>query len=378
MAATSAQTKPAAGRSWLDFRSKKTEANPKNTLFGSVLERQDKESLQQLEKIDVKAYEQQELQKKEQQRRRARAQPELPEHLKKNLPGDEVLLHTKDELKTQKTRAERLNEVMDTNSQKALNFEVRKSNVRSPFSETSSKPHHWIKEEDIQHAAEINRVGLGSTRAYNRDKHGDKGPAHRYALIGDPLRKDMDFNEDVYGERASTAFIETTAERLGFPSFKLQKTKKDVSKEANKYDLPQNIRHQFGSKEVDRLLADQALVKRTLEEQELQRKHLARARSDLTGASLKYGPIDPAYESLSNSVRQNICPGYTFPRFNISHNKEMYNDNIFKTRYSDPDEYRMQKDELGRWAEYNVIREKMKKAYDQYLHEILASKQTTE
>lgn len=256
----------------------------------------------------------------------------------------------KDEFETQKTRTQRLKESLNDHKLLALKFDKHvRSDVRSPFAQTKARPHQWIKETDLEHAEEINKVGLDTGKRfhnYDRDKAGKSAPAHKYALIGDVLQKDQDFNDrDLFSSHYTPRELgkpkHNTAERLGLPSPRQYKKSSDPN------ELPPNIKHLFGSKICDSVLQDKALVKKTLEEHKQNQCEMLRARSSVPIGSIPNSPgVNPAYEALGAAVRANIFPGYTFGH-KVSHAKMNYTDDVFKRRYAIPNEYRMVKDDYG-------------------------------
>lgn len=68
-----------------DHRAKRTQAIPKRTLFGSVIERLDEDDKKSLLQIDVKELEN--TQRRERIERKNRYKPKLPDYIKNQLPG---------------------------------------------------------------------------------------------------------------------------------------------------------------------------------------------------------------------------------------------------------------------------------------------------
>ncbi|XP_064594596.1 uncharacterized protein LOC135461425 isoform X2 [Liolophura sinensis] len=238
---------------------------------------------------------------------------------------------------------------------------------------TSVRPHQWYKPDDLHHASEINRIGLNSRQSYNYDRYRTRPPVHKYALVGDIMRPGMDFTGRNDEESAKSSMkwstqanaSRTTRSQTAAPTFSSQKCV---------VDLPVNIKHFFGTKVCDSLLSDQRVVNDTLTQQKRDKEAMARPSGRHNVSPIDPG-ICPSYEALGNSSRQNIFPGYS-----IYHKKSLaksvYTDDVHRHRDPPPDKYRYQRDELSTWAEHNVLRERMKKSWDQYLAQLSGKAQS--
>ena len=69
-----------------DHRAKRTQAIPKHTLFGSVMERLDDDEVSSVRKINTKEVEKQDM--LDRKARRDRYKPKLPSSMKGQIPGN--------------------------------------------------------------------------------------------------------------------------------------------------------------------------------------------------------------------------------------------------------------------------------------------------
>lgn len=207
-------------------------------------------------------------------------------------------------------------------------------------------------EGDLIGSKEINKLGLNVNQSYNRDKYGQKAPVHNYSLIGDVLRPGMDFprreRTDVqmrnmgYGKGDLRGILAETPRRTrqnGSSSAKPLLTEKSI-------EVPPNIKHQFGTKECDRLLSDTEAVNKTVRQQKELKDSLQRKSQPFEVPKFSR-EVNPEYEMLGNALRMNVVPGYTTDH-KISTTKTAFNDQVHLFRYQDPDKWRYQKDELSK------------------------------
>ena len=215
--------------------------------------------------------------------------------------------------------------------------------------------------QDLIGSKDINIVGLNVNQSYNRDKYQPKPTVHNYSLIGDILRPGMDFprreRTDVqmrnqgYGKGDLRGILASPTPRQ---TRRASETVASTSKEPKKscIDLPPNIKHQFGSKECDKLLSNREVVDRTIKEQEDVKEPVARRSNPFTVPQFTR-ELNPEYEMLGNALRMNVLPGYTTDH-KTSTTKIAYNDQVHLFRNKDPDKWRYQKDELSKYITLNI------------------------
>ncbi|ESO84133.1 hypothetical protein LOTGIDRAFT_229627 [Lottia gigantea] len=126
--------------------------------------------------------------------------------------------------------------------------------------------------------------------------------------------------------------------------------------------LPANIRHTFGSRNCDELLSDTVKVHDTIEKQNQLRRPISRNITNVGQSSKSKTPLTD-YEDLGHNTRVNLFPG-SHVKNEISATKSDFNERVFLNREPESDKYKMKRDELSTWAERNVIRERLKKAWD--------------
>lgn len=347
---------------------------PKASLFGSLLEMQTEETARSVRDLDPAT-----VQIPKTPGGKGPGQRfTLPEEVKKQLPGATVLEKSKREFEAQRSRVNHQTGDLRRREQEALYDRSKIDGVETSRDPGTARP-AWFTEADLVGSKGINSVGLNVNQSYNRDKYGQKAPVHNYSLIGDVLRPGMDFPRrerteiqmrnqgygkgDMQGLLASPQSPRRSA-AAGTASARSPRKKS--------LDLPPNIKHQFGSRVCDQLLSDQTVVEKTMQSQRDFKESVQR-RSHPFNVPKFSREANPEYDMLGNSLRMNVVPGYTTDN-KVSTTKTDYNDQVHLFRYQDPDKWRYQKDELSKWAEHNVLRQRMTKAWEQYFIETLAKK----
>ncbi|CAL1538864.1 unnamed protein product [Lymnaea stagnalis] len=332
----------------------RSKAYPKQTLFGTVLEKVDRDSLKNFEgKYIPEGY-----------IRPTQERFPLPKHLQDALPGKEKLDISRKEIVKQRQLLADVNEQLRAKTENALTF---KQNLTSQEATSLVLPERpsWFSEKDLHHSKEINSVGLNGKGSFNRDRYGSKPVTHTYALIGNPLALNMDFKGYTERHDIQDAYkIKPTQWGTG------RHLPYDLMMQANAsgnphpqsiIDLPPNIRHKFRSRECDLLLSDENLVRVSLEKQKLSSGPVRPSKKE----NVQSLPVDLEgnYEGLGHMTRYNVCPGVTADH-KISNTKQDFNDLVHLRRVPNTDEFRYQRDELSTWAEHNVLRDRMKKAWN--------------
>lgn len=113
-------------------------------------------------------------------------------------------------------------------------------------------------------------------------------------------------------------------------------------------DLPRNIQHQFGTDICRNVLGDNEKVLTSIERQRNRKAFINRQRK-VDEAKRQPSPKqtgESTYESLGHYLRQDFFPGRTSDN-KMGVIKEDFNDEVFKRRAKDPDEWRFQRDELS-------------------------------
>ncbi|XP_013094734.1 uncharacterized protein LOC106078389 [Biomphalaria glabrata] len=316
------------------------------TLFGTSLEKIDSESLKNIEGRYII----------EGSVRNSAERYPLPQRLKDLIPGREQLESSREEFNKQKQILDEAEQKLKSKAENALIFKVDPANNHFHLS-TPYKP-SWLSQKDLEHSKEINSLGLNVKESYNRDKYGTKPLRHAYSLIGDPLAVNMDFNSSKNTDTLSQNHIVYSKGRH-LPYGLMKQTKPDNLKSI--FPLPPNIRHKFGSRDCDVLLSDEHLVHLAL----LKQSNLAPQKVSRK-ENHQHLPVDLSgnYESLGHLTRYNVCSGISTDN-KISNTKQDFNDLVHLRRVPNPDQFRYQRDELSAWAEHNVLRERMKKAWNE-------------
>ncbi|XP_064625247.1 uncharacterized protein LOC135486411 isoform X1 [Lineus longissimus] len=356
---------------WGDgFVYRRTQAMPKNTLFGSMLEKRDEVELKKLGEMDLDAYD---LESKPRQRVRD-PPPALSFKIKDDSKIKQAQRELEQRLKRTKDAEQRL-AMMEAHARyypKDISTDQRNP---KPGQFIDARPHQWITEMDLGHTSDINIFGVNrNTKSFNRDKYEELPPVHKYALIGDVLRPGMDFTAKKPQTSPMEERKQIDADMYDSHYSKMYGHRKQHSSNALDLglavQLPVNIQHQFGTKVCQNLLSDNDKVQNTLKEQQKRKESFLRSRQQRPPIRDVKPSGSPGYVALGNATRHNVFPGYTFGN-QRSLMKSAYTRDVHDRHDPDPDQYRCRRDELSTWAESNVLRERMKKAWDQYLAEIL-------
>lgn len=200
---------------------------------------------------------------------------------------------------------------------------------------------------------QMNRVGLNERNSYNRDKYGPKPSVHSYSMMGDVMRpRNMELptrreNSDYQLKKKEK--IETVLPLGPQDTHPSARGSRSASRSLA-VDLPENIRHQFGSKICDSLLSDEKVVEKTMQKQQEDKEAAYRVRKSVSVPTIDKN-LKPEYEQLGNFTRMNVFPGYNI-NHKISTTKSVFTDNVHLQRVPDPDKWRYQRDELSK---YHVI-----------------------
>ncbi|KAH3871201.1 uncharacterized protein LOC127868439 isoform X2 [Dreissena polymorpha] len=356
------------------YRAKRTEAMPKTTLFGSSLERPDENTARSVREMDLSTV----TVPRTPGGKGAGQKFTLPEELKRQLPGAAVLERSRREFQNQRARVLGHSEDLRRREIEVLYGPDRfPASAPSPREPGVSRP-TWFTKDDLYASNEINTLGLNNNQSFNRDKYGHKAPVHKYSLIGDVLRPGMDFprrerteiqmRNQGYGKGDMRGALARSPPRIGQVSAQLSRKPAELAPLV----VPPNIKHKFGSKVCDNLLSDKAVVDHTIEEQKRAKETIERKSHPFIVQKFSR-EANPDYDMLGNALRMNVVPGYSTDQ-TISTTKTAFNDQVHLFRYQDPDKWRYQKDELSKWAEHNVLRQRMTKAWEAYFVETLQKK----
>ncbi|XP_046379524.2 uncharacterized protein LOC124151211 isoform X2 [Haliotis rufescens] len=326
------------------YKPRRTQAMPKNSLFGTSLEMRDGEEQHQQVAEAVTPY-------------------------VSVRQDNDILRHKRADFEHQKGVVRKSQSDLKSAEDKALTFspDPRTTGTGSMTSGSKNgqmdKAHQWFTQKDIEHAKDMNVGGLTATGSYNRDKYGRKPKVHSYSQMGDILYPGMEFTPRQGNDVNQNGNF---SKKKSQPSTNItndleEQTTAGQSAPRSVIAIPANIRHKYGSSVCDALFSDEVTVADSIARQEKLEAPVQNRRPVQAGVFKKND--NPEYDLLSNATRQNVFPGYTSGH-KISTTKTVYNDKIFSERYQDPEEYRYQRDELSKWAEHNVLRERMKKAWD--------------
>ena len=209
----------------------------------------------------------------------------------------------------------------------------------------------WVKQSDIDHAEDINIMGLGEDhKNYDRQRYSDRAPVHQYSLQGDLFVPGMDFSDKRQKLSGGCKGNAHVYKRHRAPDwlpkeYFMSKPKQDPV--ITSVELPPNIQHQFGTKVCRNVLASSEKVENAIQEQQQLKAAFLHSRTRATPKKdLVKCEIDPLYESLGNALRQDMFPGLTSDH-TVSVARSVYTDDVYRRRVKDPDEWRYHRDELS-------------------------------
>ncbi|XP_052818976.1 uncharacterized protein LOC128244891 isoform X2 [Mya arenaria] len=371
MAAAGVQMKLAVGAD--SNRSRRTEAMPKVSLFGSSLEMLPEETARSVRGLDPS--------KISVPRTPGGKGPgqkfSLPEDVRKQLPAAAVLEKSRRDFETQRDKLSKHSDEIRRREEQVL---YEQSRVQAPPTSQREAPTdrpQWYNEQDLRGSHEINNIGLNENSNFNRDKYGKRPPVHNYTLIGDVLRPGMDFprrerseiqmRNQGYGSGDLRGILAEPTQTKKAPALSARTPRREPM------TLPQNIKHQFGSKVCDNVFSDKDVVQKTINDQKEAKAQAQRRRGPVNVPKFIKADVNSDYEMLGNALRMSVAPGYSIDN-KVSTTKTAFNDQTHLFRHPDPDKWRYQKDELSRWAEHNVLRQRMTKAWEAYFVETLQKK----
>lgn len=130
---------------------------------------------------------------------------------------------------------------------------------------------------DFEISKKINNVGYADKNTYNKDKHRQRPPVHKYAVIGDPLEYGMDFSLHQTETHEKYSGHTPHSDSARFYRSHRQPQSASVAVE-EKGTIPANIKAKYGSRFVEQLFEDEQAVERVKqlmanEKQRQQRKH---------------------------------------------------------------------------------------------------------
>ena len=202
---------------------------------------------------------------------------------------------------------------------------------------------------DLENAQIMNNVGYNNGRSYNHSKYKPKPPQHQYALIGNILQKGGDLHLDLndYKRHPDEVYITQPMGKRRKPLPAISPNNDRTSPEVlSASGLPVNIRHSFGTTVCKSVLANPDLVRESLKDTKKSNRQGKPLLQPLTTSDLE-DKLDPNYQAIGLSTRQNLFPGYTYDH-KTSHTKTVFSPEVYRQRQQDPDQWRHQRDELGK------------------------------
>ncbi|XP_077980645.1 uncharacterized protein LOC144435880 [Glandiceps talaboti] len=347
--------------SYLDLRSKRTEAVAPRSLFGTNVEiRKPGETPPNLPK-----------------QRKPKRPIGLEKFAKYRQPGDvEKLEGSKVDYKKQWDSTSDAKDQYREVHENALYFKpdphtLGHSVVRDPFQPahiTDKNPYKTdvkLNATDVAHPELFNTIGLGNRQDYNYDAHRD--PRLRsnsnYKHIGNALGKQGQVS---YSANSRTGHGNTGNPGQGeYHSPIVQSNGRPAqTRSSRKEAVPSNIRHRYGTQMINDLIGDDE--KKVSDAVETVRTPIPRARTTVEEKSEKREKrTSPGYESLSNHLRYDHFSGVPVSGIK-SLNTESYTNEVFtRSAAHYPPKFGILKNEDTKWNEDNVIRDRMKKAWDE-------------
>ncbi len=272
--------------------------------------------------------------------------------------GEDILQHTKAQLARQHFQSRRAKDLLNALEERSRYFQFGKDvpKVEDDNKQTDcAKTDTWFRPDDLKNADQMNEVGPNG-RNYNWDKYGKKPPQHTYSLIGNVFSTGMDFSGKETLNIPKEAYIRPShaRRRRGPTESGVAVQPRHGSAPPTAMDLPANIRHKFGTTVCNVVLSDKQKVQQTLDQQRKRRDQMHKTRKQNPSTEMPPDDADPQYEALGLALRQNVFPGFTYDH-KSSTSKDVYTNDVYDNRQTDPDEYRYQRDELSKYIIWNNV-----------------------
>ncbi|XP_067928771.1 uncharacterized protein [Watersipora subatra] len=351
--ANTPDTITAGKNGWKAYVSQRSKAMPKNSLFGSVLENVDKAAAAS---INSKAYEEEIA---------AQRLKHITQYDHK-LPSNLQPIAAKDQLEMEQSNIKAKQDKLGEREQAVMDMERQAKyygSIPTPLQQNQQLKKKMLLADpglDLELTKKMNDIGYAERNSYNKDKHRQRPPVHKYAVIGDPLEYGMDFSLNQTETHDKFDKPTQTTTNRHYRSLRQHKSAPAVASEPG--SIPANIRARYGSKIVAELFADEEAVGRVKKRmnEELIRQRMPHRKVALPPVEI----VTPKnYGDLSHALRQDKFGGHSY--LNASLMKDSHTQDVFDRRYKDPDEYRHTWDEYGKWAAMNLQREQQKRLMDE-------------
>ncbi|XP_033121492.1 uncharacterized protein LOC117120576 [Anneissia japonica] len=334
---------------YMDLKSKRTEAVAPRTLFGTSIEMNDGKpnvNEQEIEKANKSI--------KKQDKTTAYRPPS----------ADEKLRLMKEAIERQDLKVKFAEGRLKNRQNDALLFNIN----NEPASETSRTGFHKVTgvyesertyspyRTDIKHhsrdiamAEEFNRLGLDDKCDYNYQRCRPRVKLGSYQGVGNILTTGNLFAYK--GKKISSTSSPTHGKLRGELS--------STSSRSSASSIPPNIKHTYGEELCSRIKANE--IKETM---------TADAKSASSSAKLSPEPErNPMYDALGHALRQDIFNGVPHNKMR-SLNTDSYTLEVHsKSNNAYPPEFAVQKNMDSKWAEDCVIRSRVMKEWNQMMLE---------
>ncbi|XP_071954560.1 uncharacterized protein [Antedon mediterranea] len=333
-----------AAVSYIDLKSKRTEAVAPRSLFGTAFEINEGESNineDEIQKVNKR--------KEKVDKTAAFRSPSSEDKLrimKEAIERQDLKVRfAEGRLKNRQTDALRF-------SSTAAEVEPESNKPKGTFSPYRADVKH--QSGDIAYAAEFNHLGLDSRYDYNYERCRPRIKQGSYKQAGNVLTTGNLFT---YKGKSNSSSISDTG--------RLQLHRGISSSSARSYassnSIPPNIKHTYGEELCSKVKLEIMAEKSSL---------TLDGNSTLSSSKSSPAPErDPMYDALGNALRQDIFNGVPHNKVN-SLNMDSYTQDIHnKSKNEFPPMFAVQKNMDSRWAEDCVIRGRVLKAWDQMMIE---------
>ncbi|XP_070580952.1 ciliary microtubule inner protein 4-like isoform X2 [Ptychodera flava] len=355
-----------AAKTYMDLKAKRSKAVAPRTLFGTNVEiKRDGDTPGRTTPIK--------------QTPKKRGPVGLEKLMKYQQPGDsERLFESQVDYKKQWQSTSHAKEKLREVEQNALFFNpdphtLGSHQVREPFKPahiTDANPYKTdvkLSATDIAHPELFNNVGLGGRGDYNYDSY--RNPRLRdnsgYKHTGHALGKS---GRLAYSGNSRTGIGVSANPGQGEYYSPITQSNKQAPRRAHSQTnghVPANIRHRYGTQIMADLVGDEKQISEGVEGM---RTPVRKPRTqNEVESDRKLVQTSQGYQALSNHLRYDHFSGVPLNEIR-SLNTDSYTEDVFKAAERQyPPKFAILRNEDSRWNEDNVIRDRMKKAWDEVM-----------
>ncbi|XP_033630654.1 uncharacterized protein LOC117292639 [Asterias rubens] len=339
----------------MDLRSKRTKAVPPRSLFGTIVEIKDEQALAETGQAE------------------ALPTPAKPDKLAsyRDPKADTIIKANEVELRKQAHKVKHASGNLDEMQHYAIHFNPDPDTIKPQIPvgalTFSPKRNYSPYQNDVKHnprdialGEQFNRLGLDQRMDYNYERFRQPAKNSKYQHAGNALGKGGMFSYK--GKKYATVQGRGSKSRSGTGLAPVEFPNKVKSDDI--FYIPANIRHTHGQDLCNTLLKNPEEFRQSMEAKEPARRRMVVKSSPSDHIALT---SEPFYDALGNALRQDIFNGVAHSHIK-SLNTSSYTDEVAsKSTESYPPKFGVQRNADSKWNEDNVLRQRMKKQWDNML-----------